>query len=247
MCMATLRATAGEGRYFMLRSLAENDVFSCVPGPVLRQLVEAASVAEVRKGKSIYEAGARWEYLGFVIEGCVAMLAPGTKNVRLYEQVYPGQFFGVSAMFDGEPEMARTVVVSKRAVYARIERNRVVELCNSSGSLAVAFAITLARRVRHTTSLLAVQTSLSAQQRIARYLLGFSSGPGLSPALDPLPLMTQTQIGAAAGTVKEVVARTVSLFERRGALRRERGHIRFLNRERLFELANSARARRSTC
>jgi CRP-like cAMP-binding protein len=243
--MATRKAAAGEARYFMLRALGENDAFAAVPAAVLRQLVEAASFGEARKGRAIYEAGARWEYLGFVVDGSMAMFAPGANTkARLYEHVYPGQFFGISAMFDGEPEMARTIVVSKRATYALIERRRAVELCEINGSLAVAFAITLARRVRRTTSLLAVQMSLTAQQRIAHYLLGFCGGPGLAPALDPLPLMTQTQIGAAAGTVKEVVARAVSLFERRGALRRERGRIHFLNRERLLELTQQPGAKK---
>lgn len=238
--MTPEKPSVGEARYLMLKILTESDAFGQVPVSVLQQLVDAAAPAEARRGEAIYEAGARWEFLGFLLDGCIAMLAPGTNTKeRLYEHVYPGQFFGVSAMFDGEPEMARTVVVSRRASFASIERRRVVELCKSHGSLAVAFAITLARRVRRTTSLLAVQMGLTTQQRIARYLLGFCGGPGLAPALDPLPLMTQTQIGAAAGTVKEVVGRAVSRFERRGALRREHGRIRFLDRERLLELTTS--------
>lgn len=82
--------------------------------------------------------------------------------------------------------------------------------------------------------------SLTAQERIARYLLDFTGGPGLAAALDPLPLMTQAQIGAAAGTVKDVAPRTIGSFEKTGALKRERGHIRWLHRERLRALARIA-------
>jgi CRP/FNR family transcriptional regulator len=230
---------ADGARYFMLKSLASSQAFCDVPARVLQELVETAAVEEARKGTAIYEAAQRWEHLGFLVEGALAMFVPGEEaRERLYEHIDPGHFFGISSMFDGEAEMARTVVVSKTATYALIERARAVELCKEHGVLAVAFAATLARRVRHTTSLLAAQINLTAQQRIARYLLGFAGGPGLSRARDPLPLMTQVQIGAAVGTVKEVVGRSVAAFERQGALQRERGHICWLHRERLMELAN---------
>jgi CRP/FNR family transcriptional regulator len=222
----------------MLKSLAASEAFCTVPARVLQELVDAAVVDEARKGVAIYEAAQRWDHLGFLVEGALAMFVPGEDaRDRLYEHIDPGHFFGISSMFDGEPEMARTVVVSKKATYTLIERGRAVELCTQHGALAVAFAATLARRVRHTTALLAAQINLTAHQRIARYLLGFAEGPGLGRARDPLPLMTQTQIGAAAGTVKEVVGRAVAAFEREGAVKRERGRIHWLHRERLTELA----------
>jgi CRP-like cAMP-binding protein len=225
----------------MLTSLAEDPDFGSVPAPVLHGLVDGAEICEASKGSRIYEAGERWGRLGFVIEGSVAMFANGEDaKEHLYEHAHPGQFFGVSAMFDGGAEMAQTVVVSSRARCALIDGAFALAACKQHGTLAVAFAITLARRVRRTTSLLAAQMNLTAQERIARYLLGFTSGPSRSPALDPLPLMTQAQIGAAAGTVKDVAARTIGVFERRGALVRERGHIRWLHRERLRELARLA-------
>ena len=220
----------------MLKSLAGNDAFCDVPARVLQQMAELASVAEARKGETIYKAGERWEHLGFLVDGCIAMLVPGDESKeRLYEHAYAGHFFGVSSMFDGAPEMARTMVVSQRASYACIDRSAAVQLCKTHGALAVAFATTLARRVRRTTSLLA-EMNLSAQQRIARYLLEFAGAPGLSTALDPLPLMTQSQIGAAVGTVKEVVGRTVTAFEQQGAVQREHGRIRQVHRELLMRL-----------
>ncbi len=239
------KETADAARYFIIKSLADNNAFGEVPARVLQQLAELASVAEARKGTTIYAAGERWEHLGFLVEGSIAMLVPGEEDKeRLYDHAHPGHFFGVSSMFDGAPEMARTVVVSQKAVYALVDRSAVVDLCKQHGTLALAFAVTLARRVRRTTSLLA-EMNLTAQQRIARYLLEFAAGPGLSPALDPLPLMTQSQIGAAAGTVKEVVGRAVAVFEEKGAVKRERGRIRWIHRERLMEMGGVSAAAES--
>jgi hypothetical protein len=52
--------------------------------------------------------------------------------------------------------------------------------------------------------------------------------------------MTQTQVAAAAGTVKEVAARAIADLERVQALRRERGHIRYLDRAKLLEIIDRA-------
>ena len=221
----------------MLRALAQDEAFSEVPAVVLQALVDQATVVNATKGEYVYESGEHWGKLGFVVSGCIAMLAHGDDaKEHLYEHTYDGQFFGVSAMFDGGSEMARTVVVSNKARYVTIDRDIALNLCKKHGTLATAFAMTLARRVRRTTALLADQVSLSAQKRLARYLLTFATGEGLAPAREPLPLMTQAQIGAAAGTGKDVAARTIGIFEKRGALKRERGNITWLDRMRLTEL-----------
>jgi CRP/FNR family cyclic AMP-dependent transcriptional regulator len=225
------------GRYAMLRALAQDEAFGEVPAGVLQALVDEASVVDAGKGDIVYDTGEHWSRLGFVVDGCIAMIAQGDDaKEHLYEHTYAGQFFGVSAMFDGGPEMARTLVVSSKARYVTIDREAVLLLCKKHGVLAIAFAMTLARRVRRTTALLADQVNLSAQQRIARYLMTFSDGDAMAPARDPLPLMTQAQIGAAAGTVKDVAARTIGLFEKEGALKRERGNIMWLDRTRLRDL-----------
>jgi|SRR5579863_1395394 len=225
-------------RYFLLKSLVEDEAFGEVPAPMLQTLVDSAEVRGARKSDVIYDVGEQWGRLGFVIDGCIAMIAEGEDGKEhLYETAFPRQFFGVSAMFDGGVEMARTIVVSTKARFALIDRPIVLELCKQDGILAIAFAMTLARRLRRTTSLLAAQLNLTAQERIARYLLSFAVESGLALALDPLPQMTQAQIGAAAGTVKDVAARTIGNFERQGALKRERGHVRWLHKERLHALA----------
>lgn len=221
----------------MLKGLASDGAFKEVPASVLQGLVERAEIRTARKSETIYAAGEHWGRLGFVIEGSLAMLVQGEDGKgHLYEHADAGEFFGVSAMFDGKAEMAQTIVVSTKALVALVDRTAALSLCKEHGTLAVAFAMTLAGRVRRTTSLLAEQLNLTAHERIARYLLSFAGGPGLSPALDPLPLMTQAQIGAAAGTVKDVAARAIGAFERQGALKRERGHVKFLDREKLEKL-----------
>ena len=225
-------------RYGMIRALCDDPAFGGVKPAILTALVESTELRAVSKGHVIYEGGQNWGHLGFVVDGEIAMIAGlGRDKGHLYEQAQRGDFFGVSAVFDGGAEMARTIVISQKATYALVAADVVLDLCRENGPLAIAFAKTLARRIRRTTSLLAEQVSYSAKERIARYLMMYAQNTGLAPAADPLPLMTQAQIGAAAGTVKDVAARAIAAFEQAGALKRERGHVRWLNREILAAIA----------
>ncbi len=114
------------------------------------------------------------------------------------------------------------------------------KLCDEDATLAVVLAGVLARRVRGLTSLLAFQVNLPTMTRMARYLLQHcGDSAGLAPSTGTLPLMTQAQIAAAAGTTKEVAARLIRTLEEANALRRERGHIRYLDRDRIAVFAGS--------
>jgi CRP-like cAMP-binding protein len=94
------------------------------------------------------------------------------------------------------------------------------------------------RHSRRTFQTLMGNLTLPMLSRIASLLLPYASdGEGLREAHPTLRRITQVQIAAMAGSVKEVVARTLADLEELGALRREHGHITYLDRDRLIELA----------
>jgi CRP-like cAMP-binding protein len=225
-------------RTLMLRLISGNSALRDVSASTLEAFVGEAQAMHARRGAEIYQAGDDWERLGLVLEGTLAMLASeGGERAHLYERIGPGGFFGVSSIFDGEPEMAHTIVLSRDAAYAWFPREAVLRLCRRDPSLALGLATIIARRLRTVTALLAEQVNLSTRERLARFLLNFAEGTGMRSSSEPLSAMTQTQIAAATGTTKEVVARLIGEFEEDEALRRERGHIRYLNRQRLIRLA----------
>jgi CRP-like cAMP-binding protein len=235
-----------EERGLMLRIVSGNPAFRDVAAKTLEAFVANAQTLHARRGDEIYQAGDDWERLGFVLDGMLAMLASeGGERAHLYERIGAGGVFGVSSIFDGEPEMAHTIVLSREAVYAWVPRAAVLRLCREDPALALALATVIARRLRTVTALLAEQVNLSTRERLARFLLNFAEGTGMRSAAEPLSAMTQTQIAAATGTTKEVVARLIGEFEDDEALRRERGHVRYLNRQRLIRLAAGSNYQRS--
>jgi CRP-like cAMP-binding protein len=133
--------------------------------------------------------------------------------------------------------MARIAVFSKSAHILKVPWDAVSRVAARYPELTNALGIVMAQRVRLLADALSVQGSLPILGRIARVLLPYAMPErGLAPAATSLSTITQSQIAAAGGTVKEVAARAIAELETRKALRREHGHIRYLDREVLLEL-----------
>jgi CRP-like cAMP-binding protein len=161
----------------------------------------------------------------------------GHARPRIFLEAFPYEVFGEVAFFDGAPANARISVLSKAARYLRMPRRALVEGGRMDPTLLLSLGRVCAQRSRDVMQALATQGTMPIIARIAQALVPFAPPEqGLAPAIAPLPNMTQSQIAAAAGTVKEVAARAIAELELRGLLKRERGHIRFLDRQKLVDL-----------
>ncbi|MGA9943902.1 MAG: helix-turn-helix domain-containing protein, partial [Candidatus Cybelea sp.] len=156
---------------------------------------------------------------------------------RILYEIFPYELFGVAEYFDRGMKMARISVFSKTAHVMKLPWDVVSRVAGRYPELTNALGIVMAQRLRLLADALSVQGSLPILGRIARVLLPYAMPErGLAPAAASLSTITQSQIAAAGGTVKEVAARAIAELESRKALRREHGHIRYLDRAVLKEL-----------
>lgn len=92
--------------------------------------------------------------------------------------------------------------------------------------------MTAAARCRDLASSIAARHGWPVTARVARALLPFAAdAPGLSPVRPQLDELTQRDIAATAGCVTEAAARAIAALEGAGALVREHGRIRYIDRE----------------
>lgn len=226
------------------RNTASHHLAQCVALANLdaraREDLAAAAIAQSgRRGQTLVADNVDWPFIGIVTEGVVARANGGDDGAReriLYE-IFPHEPFGVAEYFDRGLKMARIAVFSKSARILKIPWETVSVVAQRHPDLTFALGIVMAQRLRRLADALSVQGSLPILGRIARVLLPYAMPErGLAPAVSSLAAITQSQIAAAAGTVKEVAARAIADLESRNALRRERGHIRYLDREILLEL-----------
>jgi CRP-like cAMP-binding protein len=207
--------------------------------PAAREALAAAAVEQVgRRGETLVAENEEWPYVGMVVDGIIAR-AKGAQNERqriLYE-IFPYEVFGVAEYFDRGLTNARTMVFSKTAIVLKFPWDAVREIAVRHPQLTNELGVVIAQRLRLVNDNLSAQASQPIIARIAHVLLPYAMPErGLTEAAGALAAVTQSQIAASAGTVKEVAARAIAELESRGALRRERGHVRYLDRQRLLEL-----------
>lgn len=203
-----------------------------------RAAIEALSTERAfRKGNLVYAENEAFACAGIVIEGSIGIFLGAGNRESLILQAEPGDAFALLETIDGGRTVGRAQVLSKTARACVIPRSAIQAMASREPQFLSAIASTVAQQARSFATTLASQVSQPILRRVAGALLPYASPErGLHDALPPLPVMTQSQVAAAAGTVKEVAARTIAQLERDGALKREHGHIRFLDRQKLLNL-----------
>ncbi len=225
------------------RSTAAQHLSRCPPfaafdAGVRAELAAAAIWQTGRRGQTLVAENVDWPFIGMVTDGIVARAnGGGRERERILYEIFPYELFGVAEYFDRGTKMARIAVFSKTAHVLKLPWEVVSRIAERYPQLTNALGIVMAQRIRLLADALSVQGSLPILGRIARVLLPYAMPErGLVLAAASLSTITQSQIAAAGGTVKEVAARAIAELESRKALRREHGHIRYLDREVLLEL-----------
>lgn len=217
-------------------AMQRSSVFSSLDENERARLAEAMTEHEARKNAVVSAEDRPCEKLGILLDGVLAVMMGAGARERLLYHVFPFETFREVEFFDAGYALGRIVVLSKTARYAMVPYDLVRETGKRNCEFLSALATTTAQRNRALAFALASQVSQPILSRVASALLPYAAPErGMHPALSPLPNMTQAQVAAAAGTVKEVAARAIADLERLEALRRERGHIRYLDRTKLLE------------
>ncbi len=202
------------------------------------RIAAAATMHTVRRGQAVAAENADWPYVGIVFDGVLALSSGnGSSRHRIFYEIFPYEIFGETEFFDGGTGIGRVIVISKVARFLRIPREALYAAASDAPQTIAALGRVAAQRIRGLMHALTSQATLPIIARIASVLLPYAMPEeGLTVAMTPLPHMTQAQIAAAAGTVKEVAARAIAELEEHAMLKRERGHIRYLDRQKLADL-----------
>ncbi len=218
--------------------IKRTSVFTALGEEARASLVANASLHTLRRGQAVITEGTDWPYLGIVFEGVLAVsTGNGSGRPRIFFEIFPYELLGELELFDEAPAAGRVSALSKVVRYLRISRRFVLDIAEAHPHVLIALGRINSQRRRDQMQTLATQATSPIIARVAHVLVPYSIPErGLSPARSPLPNMTQAQIAAAAGTVKEVAARAIAELEQRELLKRERGHIRYLDRQGLLDM-----------
>jgi CRP/FNR family transcriptional regulator len=160
-------------------------------------------------------------------------------SLRGREQVFhtegPGAALGEGPLFDGGGYIASAVaLVPTRLLF--LPRAEVLRLCQRRPVVAVAMLKTLARRVRHFAGIVSDLAFRPVTERLARYLNTIVEEPIKRGTVIELTL-TQAQLAARLGTVRELVARAFAQLEESEVISRDRSRVIIRDPARLGALA----------
>ncbi|HEY0738688.1 MAG TPA: Crp/Fnr family transcriptional regulator, partial [Herpetosiphonaceae bacterium] len=156
----------------------------------------------------------------------IARLATNGREQVLHVAA-PGHHFNTVPIFDGGPCPANAEALTDvRLLMLPLPDLRAV--VESQPTLALAFLKEFTGRLRHLVNLVDELALHTVQGRLAHLVLEQAQAAERGEDVPPL---TQAEMAAQLGTVREMVARTLKSFDVLGLIRIERGVITVLDRD----------------
>jgi CRP/FNR family transcriptional regulator len=200
-----------------LRALHANIYFDHLAEADLRRVAEIVSLREFERGETLFLEEEPCAGLHIVHSGCVKLyrISPQGRQyiVRLLQE---GDTFGEVAVFDGGGNPVNAEALEPSRVWVA-EAESVRRMVAASPESAQKVIYNLGQNLRMLVRAASEMAFYQVTHRLARLI-------SQSPAEEPAHL-TQEQLAARLGTVREVVARSLRELERSGAIRTENRRI----------------------
>ena len=225
---APLRATDAEA----LRRVSH---FASLPAAEVERLAAQCAARVLQPGDVLFEEGRPCRGLFVVAAGSVEV-----RQTSLHgrEQVFHTEGAGATLaegpLFDRGGYIA-TAVVTRPARILFLRRADVLDLCARHPAVALSMLEGMARRLRRFADIVTDLAVRPIPERLARYLHARVAAGDGGAEIDLA--LTQAQLAARLGTVRELVARAFGQLEDRGIIARRRARVEIRDPARLAALA----------
>jgi CRP/FNR family transcriptional regulator, cyclic AMP receptor protein len=209
-----------------------------LPSEVLDEMLDGAVRVEVPAGSIAHRALDEDHYLELIITGVmrVFVTAPDGRTMTI-RYCRSGELLGAMSLFSDEFSEPATKQALVDTQLLMISPAKVRALAQRDLRVAGALLVELSERVRTFVNEIPGTAFATVRQRVARQLLDLvSTHQNESGPSDELAVrITQQDLAAAVGTVREVVVRALRQLRDVGAVRTERDRIVLLDPAHLTE------------
>lgn len=203
-----------------------------LPPEILDELFAGAARARIAAGSITHREREDDAYLELVVAGVIRVFvtAPDGRTMTI-RYCRPGELLGAMSLFSTEFSEPATKQALVDAVLLKMSPAHVRNVAERDLRVAGVFLTELSERARNFAHEISGNAFASVRQRVARQLLDLASTrPFVGRRDGELAVqVTQQDLAAAAGTVREVVVRALRQFREGGAVRTERDQIIILN------------------
>src|SRR5579864_2895732 len=217
--------------------------FATAKASTLRDLAGQMSERQFKAGETIFDEGEIWPYLGVVKFGKVilTLLSPDGKTHTLGERL-THDTLNDSGTFDQGGATTRAEALTD-AVVVTVPSEAVMHACRNDAELALGFLASASQGRRRSIDTISDLAFAHVLQRVAKFLLGYArASVGMTRGLPGVENLSQAQIAAAAGTVRDMAARALLRLKNSAAVELDRGRVRALDRDRLSAFAHNVQA-----
>lgn len=199
-----------------------------LPAPAIADLARIAIPLQRPAGTVIQVEGDPAEAMYIVVSGRVKIsrIGPGGRE-QVLNVIPRGGHFNTVPIFDDGPCPANAEALTDVQLLA-LPRDAMRRVVEEHPPLALALLREFTGRLRHLVNLVDTLALHTVQGRLAGLLLEQAEAAERGAEVVPL---TQAEMAARIGTVREMVGRTLKTFEALGLIRVERGSIAVVDRE----------------
>ena len=217
--------------------------FTAAKASTLKELAGQMSERAYKSGDTIFDEGEMWPYLGVVKSGKViyTLLSPDGKTHTIGERL-THDTLNESATFDSGGATTRAEALTD-AVVVTIPSEAIMHAARNDAELSLGFLIASSQARRRSIDTIADLAFAHVLQRVAKFLLGYArASVGMTRGLPGVENLSQAQIAAAAGTVRDMAARALLRLKNANAVELDRGRVKAIDRARLEAFAHNVQA-----
>ncbi|HEU5012538.1 MAG TPA: Crp/Fnr family transcriptional regulator [Roseiflexaceae bacterium] len=204
-----------------------------LPDATIAALARIAALRERTTGSIIQIEGEPAEAMYIVARGRVKISRISHQGrEQVLNVIEPGGHFNTVPIFDGGPCPANAEALTDVMLLA-LPRDPLLRVAEENAVLALALLREFTGRLRHLVNLIDELSLHTVQGRLAGLLIAQAKAAERGEATPPL---TQAEMAARLGTVREMVARTLKSFEALGLISLERGVITIHDRAGLVKM-----------
>lgn len=209
-----------------LNALRQSRYFAPYRDDILDQIASMMDKQSFEDDEVLFWEGEPATGLYILEQGSVKLfkLSPQGREliVRIFEE---GTTFNEVPVFDGQPNPVNVAAMGECIVW-RIPSQPLRELFHDHPEMLQAVVNNLCSNLRNLVKMVEELSFCQVTQRLARLI---DELPADKLDGEPAQRLTQDQMAARLGTVREVVGRSLRELERSGAIEVERGRIRVLD------------------
>jgi len=198
-----------------ITALRRTAIFGELNEPELSALAERAIERRLKRDEILFVAGDEAAGLFVIVEGSLRAFREGVDG---REQVIHVERAGATIaelpVFDDKPYPS-TVAAEEDTTVLFLARREVKLLCLAHPEIALAALKLLAGRLRKCAELVEALSLREVDQRLARWILSEARARGerTSVGLELMLVLTNQQISARVGSVREVISRALSRLQ----------------------------------